>query len=149
MDERACKKTAAKATLKQPALLSGGNPQIAKGHGDAPVQAYIAAGPGWKQEVCRRVDDLVTSAVPKVKKAVKWNTPLYGMDGETWFLSMHCFTRYVKVAFFRGAGLRPMPPEASKSEEVRYLHIHEDDTLDVAQLTHWIKAAAKLPGEKM
>jgi hypothetical protein len=133
----------------QPALLSGGNPQIAKGYGDAPVQQYIAAIPDWKGDVARRLDGLVSRTVPGVKKAVKWNTPLYGTDGETWFLSMHCFTRYVKVAFFRGASLKPAPPETSKQPNVRYLHIHEDDDIDEAQLIRWIKAAAKLPGEKM
>jgi hypothetical protein len=133
----------------EPALLSGGNPQLPKGHGDAPVQAYIAAVPGWKREVCRNIDELVSRALPDVKKAVKWNTPLYGLDGETWFLSMHCFTRYVKVAFFRGTALRPAPPVESKTQHTRYLHIHEDDKLDERQLTAWIKAAALLPGERM
>ena len=87
----------------KPKLLSGGNPQIAKADGDAPVQAYIAAMPGWKRDVGRRLDALITRTVPGVRKAVKWNSPFYGMEGQGWFLNFHCFTRYVKVAFFRGA----------------------------------------------
>lgn len=130
-------------------LLSGGNPQIAKGYGDAPVQAYIAAMPGWKREVGRRLDALITRTVPDVQKAVKWNSPLYGMDGEAWFLSVHCFTKYVKVAFFRGASLDPVPPGASKQENVRYLDIHEDDPFDEVLLAAWVKQAAALPGERM
>jgi hypothetical protein len=133
----------------KPALLSGGNPQIAKGYGDAPVQAYIAAMPGWKCDVGRRLDELITRSVPGVSKAVKWNSPLYGMDGEGWFLGIHCFTRYVKLAFFRGASLRPVPPGESKHREVRYFHIHEDDDLDEAQLAAWIEQASRLPGERM
>jgi hypothetical protein len=129
-------------------LLSGGNPQIAKGHGDAPVQAYIAAMPGWKQGVGRRLDRLVVRTVPGVAKAVKWNSPLYGLKQGAWFLSFHCFTRYVKVAFFRGAELRPVPPGASKHKLVRYLDIHED-RLDEAQFVDWVRQASKLPGEKM
>lgn len=132
-----------------PKLLSGGNPQIPKGTGDAPVQAYIAAMPGWKQTVGRALDRLISEAVPDVRKAVKWNTPLYGMDGERWFLSFHCFDRYVKVAFFDGAALDPQPPVASKVARVRYLHIHEDEAIDAAQLTAWVTAASALPGEKM
>lgn len=130
-------------------LLSGGNPQIAKGYGDAPVQAYIDAIPGWKRDIGRRVDALVTRAVPKVRKAVKWNSPLYGMDDHVWFMSMHCFTKYVKVAFFRGTSLTPVPPGASKQKEVRYLDIHEDDEFDEAQFSAWVKQASKLPGERM
>jgi hypothetical protein len=130
-------------------LLSGGNPQIAKGYGDAPVQAYIAAMPGWKREVGRRLDALIVRIVPDVQKAVKWNSPLYGMDGKGWFLSIHCFTKYVKVAFFRGASLDPVPPGASKQKHVRYLDIHEDDPLDEVQLAAWVKQAAALPGERM
>jgi hypothetical protein len=132
-------------------LLSGGNPQIAKGYGDAPVQAYIAAMPGWKREVGRRLDALITRTVPGVRKAVKWNSPFYatGGEGQGWFLSFHCFTRYVKVAFFRGASLTPTPPGTSKHKDVRYLDIHEDDALDEAQLIAWVKQAASLPGARM
>ena len=130
----------------KPTLLSGGNPQIAKGDGDAPVQAYIAAMPGWKSDVGRRLDALVTRTVPDVNKAVKWNSPFYGVEGQGWFLSVHCFTKYVKVAFFRGASLRPVPPGESKSKDVRYLDIHEDDQVDEGLLTSWIRQAAELPG---
>ncbi|MFT3885341.1 MAG: DUF1801 domain-containing protein [Flavobacteriales bacterium] len=130
-------------------LLSGGNPQIAKGHGDAPVQAYIAAMPGWKRHVGERLDALVTKAVPQVQKAVKWNTPFYSADGRTWFLGFHCLTRYVKVAFSMGAHIQPPPPGTSKQQHVRYLDIHEDDELDEKQFTSWVKQAAKLPGEKL
>ncbi|MBX9824463.1 MAG: DUF1801 domain-containing protein [Xanthobacteraceae bacterium] len=133
----------------KPALLSGGNPQIAKAYGDAPVQAYIAAMPGWKSDVGRRLDALITRTVPGVYKAVKWNSPLYGFEGQGWFLSVHCFTRYVKVAFFRGVSLRPVPPGESKHKHVRYLDIHEDATLDEAQLVAWVKQASELPGERM
>ncbi len=130
-------------------LLSGGNPQIAKGDGDAPVQAYIAAMPGWKDDIGRRLDALIEAAVPGVRKAVKWNSPFYGVEGEGWFLSFHCFAKYVKVAFFRGAALNPVPPGASKQKDVRYLDIHQDDALDEARLTHWVKQASQLPGERM
>ena len=130
-------------------LLSGGNPQIAKGHGDAPVQAYIAAMPGWKSEVGHRLDAIITAAVPGVQKAVKWNSPLYGVADDGWFLGVHCFAKYVKVAFFRGASLRPVPPGASKSQDTRYLDIREDDALDEAQFARWVKQASKLPGERM
>jgi hypothetical protein len=129
-----------------PVLLSGGNPQIAKGDGDEPVQAYIAAMPGWKSDLGRRVDALVTGAVPNVRKAVRWNSPFYGVEGQGWFLNFHCFTKYVKLAFFNGASLDPPPPGASKDENVRYLDIHEDDQLDEAQLTAWVTQAAGLPG---
>lgn len=132
-----------------PKLLSGGNPQIAKGYGDAPVQAYIAAMPGWKSAVGRRLDAIIVQAVPGVQKAVKWNSPFYGKEGEGWFVSFHVFTRYIKVAFFRGASLDPVPPGASKQKDVRYLDIHEDDTLDEAQFADWVKQASRLPGEKM
>jgi hypothetical protein len=135
------------ASRAKPAkLLSGGNPQIAKGEGDAPVQAYIAAMPGWKRDVGRRLDALVARAVPDVKKAVKWNSPFYGVEGQGWFLSFHCFTRYVKVTFFRGTSLRPVPPGESKHADVRYLDIHEDDALDEKLVTSWIRQAAALPG---
>lgn len=130
-------------------LLSGGNPQIAKGYGDAPVQAYIAAMPGWKRNVGRLIDAIVTRTVPDVDKAVKWNSPLYGIEGEGWFLGVHVFAKYVKVAFFKGASLRPMPPGESKQKEVRYLNIHEVDVLDETLFAKWVKQASKLPGEKM
>ncbi len=132
-----------------PKLLSGGNPQIAKAYGDATVQAYIAAMPGWKSDVGRRLDAIIERAVPSVYKAVKWNSPFYGIEGEGWFLGIHCFTKYIKVAFFRGASLRPLPPGKSKQKEVRYLDIREDDELDEAQLAAWVKQASKLPGERM
>src|SRR5437867_2301924 len=127
-------------------LLSGGNPQIAKADGDAPVQAYIAAMPGWKRAVGRRLDALIVRDVPNVRKAVKWNSPTYGIEGQGWFLGLHVFTHYVKVAFFRGAALRPVPPGASKSKDTRYIDIHEGDGLDEAQLASWVKQAAALPG---
>jgi hypothetical protein len=130
----------------QPALLAGGNPQIAKGDGDAPVQAYIASMPGWKRHVGRRLDALIVATVPDVRKAVKWNSPFYGVEGQGWFLNFHCFTRYVKVAFFRGTSLRPRLPGESKHKEVRYLDIHEDDQLDEALVASWIRQAAELPG---
>lgn len=133
----------------KPALLSGGNPQIPKGYGNAPVQAYLDAMPGWKQTVGRRLDALIVRTVPGVRKAVKWNTPLYGVEEGRWFLSYHCFDRYVKVAFFRGATLRPPPPGLSKSKDVRYLDIHEDDEFDEPQIADWVKQASRLPGEKM
>ncbi|MBD9419573.1 DUF1801 domain-containing protein [Achromobacter sp. ACM04] len=140
---------ATKNAGSQPVLLSGGNPQIAKGAGDAPVQAYIAAMPGWKSDLGRRLDTLIERAAPGVQKAVKWNSPLYGMDGQAWFLSIHCFTKYVKVAFFRGAQLRPVPPGPSKSQDTRYLDIREDDELDEAQFMDWVQQASALPGERM
>lgn len=130
-------------------LLSGGNPQIAKGYGDAPVQAYIAAMPGWKRDIGRRLDALIVRTVPGVAKAVKWNSPLYGMEQGSWFLSLHCFAKYVKVAFFRGAALEPVPPGASRQKDVRYLDIREDDEIDEAQFAAWVAQASRLPGEKM
>jgi hypothetical protein len=141
----------AKRAAAKPVLLAGGNPQIAKGYGNAPVQAYIAGMPGWKRDVGRRLDALIERTVPGVRKAVKWNSPFYGAGGEDngWFLNFHCFTRYIKVAFFRGASLRPLPPGASKHREVRYLDIHEDDAVDEAQLAAWVKQASRLPGERM
>ena len=142
-------KAAAKRVADRPALLSGGNPQIAKGDGDAPVQAYIAAMPGWKRDVGRRLDALIVRAVPGVRKAVKWNSPFYGVGGRGWFLGLHCFTNYIKVAFFRGTSLRPVPPGASKSKDTRYLDIHEEDQFDEAQLVAWVKQASQLPGDKM
>ena len=130
-----------------PRLLSGGNPQIPKGDGDAPVQAYIGAIPdAWKRDIARRVDALVTRTVPQVRKAVKWNSPFYGIAGRGWFMSFHCFTNYVKVTFFQGASLRPMPPGESRQKAVRYLDIREDDAIDDAQLADWLDQASKLPG---
>ena len=131
---------------RKPRLLAGGNPQIAKGDGNAPVQAYIKAMPGWKSGVGRRLDRLVTRNVPKVRKAVKWNSPFYGVEGRGWFLSFHVYTKFIKVAFFRGASLRPPPPGASTHKDVRYLDIREDDEIDEKQLAAWIKQAAGLPG---
>jgi hypothetical protein len=137
------------AVAAKPKLLAGGNPQIAKADGDAPVQAYIAALPGWKSAVGRRLDALIARTVPGVRKAVKWNSPFYGVEGQGWFLNFHTFTNYVKVAFFRGTSLRPVPPGESKSKDTRYLDIHEDDQLDEAQLTARVKQASQLPGERM
>ena len=133
-------------TPGRPKLLSGGNPQIPKADGDAPVQAYIAAMPGWKHDVGRRLDALVAGAVPGVRKAVRWNSPFYGVEGRGWFLSFHCFTRYVKVTFLRGASLSPLPPVASKDPDTRYLHVGEDGEIDEAQFTGWVEQAARLPG---
>ena len=127
-------------------LLSGGNPQIAKAHGPAAVKAYIAAMPGWKRSVGRCLDRLICKTVPGVCKGVKWNTPFYGVEGRGWFLGYHCFTKYVKVSFFRGASLKPLPPGPSKQKDVRYLDIYEDTELDEQLLTDWIRQAAKLPG---
>ena len=147
---KVAKNAAAKRVAAKPALLSGGNPQIAKADRDAPVQAYIAAMPGWKRGVGRA---LVVLTVPGVRKAVKWNSPFYGVEGpgaeNVWFLGLHCFTNYVKVAFFRGTSLRPVPPGASKSKDARYLDIHEDDQLDEAQLAAWVQQASQLPGERL
>ena len=134
------------APAKPVVLLSGGNPQVAKGDGDGPVQAYIAAMPGWKRDLGRRLDSAIVRAVPGVRKAVKWNSPFYGAGDEGWFASFRCFTHYVKVTFFRGSSLRPPPPGASKHKEVRYLDIREDDKLDEAQMAAWIRQAAALPG---
>jgi hypothetical protein len=142
------KKAASKPVAAKPTLLSGGNPQIAKGYGDAPVQAYIAAMPGWKSDLGRRLDALIAHTVPGVHKAVKWNSPFYGIEGQGWFLSLHCFTKYVKVTFFRGTSLRPVPPGESKHKEVRYLDIHEDQ-FNEAQFTAWVKQASQLPGERL
>ncbi len=136
----------ARGAQAAPVLLAGGNPQIAKADGDAPVQAYIAAMPGWKHDVGRQLDALIVGAVPDVQKAVKWNSPFYGIEGQGWFLNFHCFTKYVKVAFFRGTSLSPLPPGESKSKDVRYLDIHEDDQVDEELLTSWIRQAAELPG---
>ena len=130
-------------------FLAGDNPQIAKADGDAAVQAYIAAMPGWKGAVGRRLDTIIVRSVPGVCKAVKWNTPFYGVEGQGWFLGFHCLTKYVKVAFFRGTSLRPVPPIQSKSRDTRYLNIHENDQLDDAQLAAWVKQASQLPGEQV
>ena len=142
-------KTPGKSPQDAVKLLSGGNPQIPKGYGDAPVQAYIAAMPGWKSEVGRRLDVLIEAAVPGVAKAVKWNSPLYGLEGQGWFLGVHVFAKYIKLAFFQGASLNPVPPVESKQKNVRYFHIHEADQIDEAQLTDWVKQASQLPGERM
>lgn len=132
-----------------PKLLSGGNPQIPKGYGQAPVQAWIAAAPGWKSDVAARLDALITRLVPGVSKAVKWNSPLYGLDGQTWFLSFHAMTAYLKVAFHNGVALTPEPPVGSKQPRVRYLHIDEAFDWSDDRLADWILQAAALPGEKM
>ena len=137
------------AEKSAPTLLAGGNPQIAKGEGDAPVQAYIAAMPGWKSDIGRQIDAIVARTVPNLRKAVKWNSPFYGVDGQGWFLSLHCFTKYVKVAFFRGASLSPVPPGSSKQKDVRYLDIGEQDAFDEAQFAAWVKQASQLPGERI
>ncbi|TPQ37175.1 histidine kinase [Bradyrhizobium guangdongense] len=137
------------AKRTKPILLAGGNPQIAKADGDAAVQAYIAAMPGWKRDVGRSLDALIVRTVPGVRKAVKWNSPFYGIADEGWFLSFHCFTKYVKVAFFRGTSLRPVPPGESRSKDTRYLDIHEDDQFDEAQFVAWVTQASRLPGERM
>jgi len=142
------KKSTAKRITAKPKLLSGGNPQIAKADGDAPVQAYIAAMPGWKQDVGRRLDALIERNVPNVRKAVRWNSPFYGIEGRGWFLGLHCLTKYVKVAFFRGMSLRPPPPVESRKEGTRYFHIHEHDPIDEELVASWIRQASKLPGEK-
>lgn len=158
MATRSIKKKASSLKVKRAAprrkpgkvpLLSGGNPQIPKGYGDEPVQAYIAAMPGWKRAVGQKLDALIKRAVPGVQKAVKYNSPLYGFDGKTWFLGLHVFTNYIKVAFFRGAQLTPLPPGTSKQKWVRYLDIREDHALDEAQFSDWVKQASKLPGERL
>lgn len=144
----ASRASAAKSQPGNVVLLSGDNPQIAKGYGNGPVQAYIAAIPGWKRDIGRRLDELIVRTVPGVSKAVKWNSPLYGIEGRGWFLSLHCFTKYVKVAFFRGAALKPPPPGESKHAHTRYLDIREDG-FDEAQFISWVEQASRLPGEKM
>ncbi|MSR55134.1 MAG: DUF1801 domain-containing protein [Gemmataceae bacterium] len=146
---KVAKKAATKRVAAKPTLLSGGNPQIAKAYGDAPVQAFIAAMPGWKRDVGRRLDAIITRTIPNVYKAVKWNTPFYAVEEGVWFLGFHCITKYIKVAFFRGSSLSPLPPGESKQMEVRYLDIHEDDPLDEAQFAAWVKQASQLPGERM
>jgi len=144
--KKPARKAGARARKARPKLLSGENPQIAKAEGNAPVQAYIAAIPGWKRDLARRLDVLVGRTVPGVRKAVKWNSPFYGVEGQGWFLSFHCFGRYIKVTFFRGTKLRPLPPGASKHPDVRYLDVREDDELDEAQVASWLRQAAALPG---
>ena len=138
----------AKATSTKTVLLSGGNPKIAKGDGDGPEQAYISAMPGWKRDMGRRLDAIIVRSVPGVRKAVKWNSPFYGVGDEGWFLSLHCFAKYIKVTFFRGTSLRPLPPRESKHQEVRYLDIYED-AFEETQFVSWVKQASKLPGERM
>ena len=146
--KKAAKKAVrAKRTKARPLkLLAGGNPRIAEAGGDAPVQAYIAGMPGWKRDVGRQLDALIARSVPDVRKAVKWNSPLYGIEGQGYFLGIHSFTHYLKVAFFRGTSLRPVPPGASKSKDTRYLDIREGDRLDKARIARWVKQAAALPG---
>src|SRR5499426_1586542 len=143
------RRTAARRVAAKPKLLSGGNPRIAKADGDAPVQAFIAAMPGWKRDVGRRLDALIMSSAPGARKAIRWNSPFYGMKGRGWFLSFHCFAKYVKVAFFRGTSLRPLPPGESKQKEVRYLDIHKDEDLNEDQFVAWVQQASRLPGERM
>jgi hypothetical protein len=149
--EKVTKTTGSKPAAKDapPTLLSGGNPQIGLGYGDAPVQAYIAAMPGWKSEVGHRLDEIISRNVPGVHKAVKWNSPLYGLEGQGWFLGIHCFAKYIKLAFFRGTSMNPVPPETSKQKDVRYFHIREDDQLDEEQFAAWVEQASQLPGERM
>jgi len=146
---RVARKTGAKRVRAKPKLLSGGNPQIAKGDGDAPVQAFIAAMPGWKRDAGRRLDALIERTVPGVRKAVRWNTPFYGIEGQGWFLGFHCITKYIKVAFLRGTSLQPLPPVESKNPGTRYLHLHEDEELDEALVASWIKQASELPGDRL
>lgn len=143
------KKGAPKNRVEAPRLLSGGNPQVAKGDGEAPVQAFINAAPGWKREVCRKLDALIVATVPDVQKAVRWNSPFYGMPGQGWFLSYHCFTKYLKIVFLNGQSLDPLPPVASKDPNTRYFHLFEQDVLDPEQLSKWIRQAASLPGDKL
>ncbi|QDU37086.1 hypothetical protein Mal4_13890 [Maioricimonas rarisocia] len=146
---KATNKAATKRNDAGPKLLSGGNPQIPKGDGNKPVQDYIAAMPSWKHDVGRTLDELIVNTVPDVRKAVRWNTPFYGIEGRGWFLSVHCFTKYVKVTFLNGGSLNPPPPVESKYEAVRSLHIHEEDELDENQLADWIRQASELPGDEL
>jgi hypothetical protein len=150
--ENPTEKHAATSSAKSrsaPQLLAGGNPQVPKGEGDGPVQDYIAAMPGWKHRLGEYLDDLIVRTVPKVHKAVKWNQPFYGVEGQGWFLAFRCYTKYVQLTFFRGTSLEPLPPKGSKHPEVRYFDINEDDDLDEDQLVSWIEQASKLPGERM
>ena len=146
---KVAKKATANRVAAKPTLLAGGNPQIAKADGDAPVQVYIAAIPGWKRDVGRRLDACIVRTVPGVRKAVRWNSPFYGVEGQGWFLSYHCFTKYVKVVFLRGTSLRPLPPVESKDPNTRYFHIHEDDQFDEELVASWIKQASELPGDTL
>ncbi len=146
---RKARKKATREATEKPTLLSGGNPRIAKGDGDAPVQEYIAAMPGWKRHVGCRLDALIERTIPDVRKAVRWNSPFYGVEGQGWLLSYHCFAKYVKVTFLNGASLRPLPPVESKHEDVRYFHIHEGDQLDEEIVTSWIRQASELPGDEL
>jgi len=146
-DPKVSRKSKAKPTQPTAKLLSGGNPQIAKGDGDAVVQEYIAAMPGWKQLVGKQLDALISKTVPGVRKAVRWNTPFYGAGEQGWFVAFHCLNKYIKVAFFKGTSLRPTPPVASKQQEVRYLHIHESEEIDEQQFVNWVCQAARQPGE--
>lgn len=146
---RVASKKKARAKSAQPVLLSSGNPQIAKAYGDAPVQSYIDAMPGWKRAIGRRLDALVVRTVPDVHKAVKWNTPFYGLEENHWFFAFYCYTKKVQVTFFRGTSLHPVPPKTSKIPDVRYFEIHEDDELDERQLADWIRQAAALPGVRL
>lgn len=134
------------AGKKEIVLLSGGNPQIAKGDGDGPVQNYIAAMPGWKSAAGKKLDVLIGATVPEVEKAVRWNSPFYGVRGQGWFLCFHCFNRYIKITWFRGRQLDPVRPVGSKDPDARYFHIHEDEAIDEAQLVSWIRQAAAIPG---
>jgi hypothetical protein len=143
---KTARKSAPRAKSDAVKLLSGGNPQIAKADGDAPVQAYIAAMPGWKRAVGGQLDALIVRTVPGVRKAVKWNSPFYGVEGQGWFLSFHVFTHYVKVTFFKGASLRPVPPGPSRTKDTRYHDIREHEPLDEAQMASWVQQAAALPG---
>ena len=146
---RVAKKAVPTPAAGEPKLLSGGNPQIAKGDGDAPVQAYLAAMPGWKGDIGRRLDAMIVRSVPGVQKAVRWNTPFYGVEGQGWFLGFHCFTKYVKVTFLKGASLRPLPPGESKHQDVRYLDLYADAPFDEALIAGWIKQASEQPGEPL
>ena len=144
------KKTTRAATSNTPVkLLSGGNPQIAKGDGDGPVQQYLEALPGWKQAIGKRIDAIIGRAVPDVRKAVRWNTPFYGLEGAGWFAAFHCFNKYIKVSFFRGQQLQPVPPVSSKQDQVRSVHFSEDGDFDEQQFETWVQQAAKLPGERI
>ncbi len=145
--KKSAKKVMPKQTKAEPKLLSGGNPQIPKGDGEEPVQAYLAAMPGWKGDVGYQLDALITKTIPDVRKAIRWNSPFYGVEGQGWFVSFHCITKYIKVAFFQGASLKPKPPVESKQKNVRYLHIFEHDTIDEQQVSDWLRQAAELPGE--